>query len=186
MARLRKRLLSYSPVWGSNYDGYITNFLAVNFWRVAALMEYQDAVQEAQLVFVKLVNTYGNVDKPQHFMALFKTSWVNRFNDLSKKATRHRRIAYGDIYESALEEQAQIYERGVDYNDGMLSVMMQQAPAEIKSVLRLFLTAPVEVLDTLAKMMDVDGQFNDKHLCQILGLKKGTKIKQKINNYFQA
>ena len=183
MAKLRKRLLAYSPEWNGYYDGYLANFLSTNYWRVQSLMEYEDCKQEAALVFAKLVNRYGCVDTPQHFMALFKSAWVNRFNDLSKKDTRFRRMAYGDVYESSLEG---LEDSRCDYNEGMLSVMMQQAPAEIKSVLRLFLTAPVEALDSLARMMGTKEQFTEKQLCTILGLKRGTKIKQKINNYFQA
>ena len=72
-------------------------------------------------------------------------------------------------------------------NDGELSLMIEQAPSDIKLVLQLLLTAPVEVLDMFASVWKKKGRYNDfgnKHLCEILGLPDKTDIVGKINSYF--
>ena len=198
---LRKNILpsrSYTPVW-KDFEGYCVYFLKSNYWRVQSHMEYEDCVQEAHLLFLKLKKHYGNLDTKKHFMGLFGTAMTNRFNDLANKVSKLR-CEVGD--ETAYEE-AQHSERsdwcganalvdanelvGDFNNDGMLAIMIEQAPSEIKLVLSLFMKAPVEVLDMFSDSWKQRGKKNDfgnAHLCEVLGLPEKTDIVGKVRQYF--
>ena len=184
--KLRKRVLStrkYTPMWKGFIEGFVTNFLKKNYWRVESYMTYDDAMQEAQVTFYRLKNKYGNLDRAQHFMALYRTSWVNDFNDFAILATKHRH----EVCDVETDELEQYSVSGELNNDGELSVMIEQAPSDIKLVLQLLLTAPVEVLDMFSSVWKKRGKYRDfgnEHLCEILGLEGKTDIVNKINKYF--
>lgn len=193
---LRKRILTsraYTPVW-KDFEGYCVYFLKANFWRVSSHMEYEDCLQESQLLFFKLKSRYGNVDTQKHFMGLYGNSLTNRFNDLASKVTKHRAevsedscsLAHSDHIAS--DEDFEVTALIGDFdNDGMLAIMIEQAPSEIKLVLSLFMTAPVEVLDMFAdnwKQRGKNSEFGNNHLCEILGLSEKTDIVGRVRQYF--
>ncbi len=120
---------------------------------------------------------------PQHFRALSRTAWVNEFNELSMIATKHRK----EVFESDSEDESCCVDVGDLNNDGELSIMIEQAPSDIKLVLQLMLTATVEVLEMFSsvwKQRDKKKEFGNTHLCEILGLPPKTDIVGKINHYF--
>jgi len=190
--KLRKRVLSsrrYTPQWKGFIEGYVKNFMVANYWRVANHMGYEDCIQEAHFLFFRLKKKYGNLDTPQHFMTLFKRSWMNEFNDFSSAATKHRKEVYIDDLKEINFEYT--FFEGVEFseleNDGELAVMIEQAPSDIKLVLQLLLSAPIEVLDMFRSAWKSRGKYNDfgnTHLCSILGLPDKTDVVEKINNYF--
>ena len=116
-------------------------------------------------------------------MALYRTAWTNDFNDYAVLATKHRNEVSSEMSEEAKDKQV----IGELANDGELSVMIEQAPSDIKLVLQLLLTAPVEVLDMFSSVWKKRGKYRDfgnEHLCEILGLEGKTDIVNKINKYF--
>jgi|ERR1019366_4799806 hypothetical protein len=190
--QLRKRVLSsrrYTPQWKGFVEGFVTNFLKKNYWRVQSHMEYDDVMQEAYVKFLYLKRKYGALDTPQHFMALYKISWVNDFHELSTLASKHRL----EVCEHQLLDEDSDYFNMIESvvgdtnNDGELSVMIEQAPSDVKLVLQLMLTAPVEALEMFSAIWKQQGkkkEFNNTHLCEILGLPFKTDIVGKINSYF--
>jgi hypothetical protein len=163
----------------------VTNFLHKNYWRVQNHMEYQDAMQEAKLVFVRVKNKYGNLDTPKHFMSLFKTSWVREFHDLAIRDTAIREAEC--VMQSVDSDEDYIYDSvGETDNEGMLYIMIQQAPDEVKKVLKLFLITPIEVLYQMKfiwKWRGKKSEFDNQHLCEILKLKEGTDVIGKVVEY---
>lgn len=189
MSKIRKRVLSsrkYTPQWKGFIEGFVVNFLNKNCWRVAPHMEYQDCMQEAQYTFLRLKNKYGNLDRPQHFMALFRTTWTHEFDDLATLAAKYRL----EISESQMEDDYDSVVttlHGDSDNDGVLAIMIEQAPSEVKLVLQLFITAPVEVLDMFSAAWKKRGkhkEYGNNHLNEILGLEPKTDIVGLVHNYF--
>lgn len=202
----RKRILSsrsYTPQWDGFICGFVVNFLKQNYWRVDSHMEYEDCMQEARLLFLKVKQHYGNLDSPQHFMALYKIAMTNKFNDLATKVSKHRaelcddsRVRYyenasnaadKDFNSCCLSFETDILNISDFDNDGLLAIMIEQAPSEIKLVLSLFMTAPVEVLDMFAdnwKQRGKNSEFGNNHLCEILGLPEKTDIVGRVMQYF--
>lgn len=179
MAARRK----YSPQFAGPIEGYCVNHLKQNFWRLQSSMEYQDAMQEAQLVFYRLVAKYPKVKEPQHFMALFKTAWGRRVTDLAHVDTHCR-------CEVAVPDDGDSSDLPGDLdNNGMVTLMIQQAPAEVKRVLALFLVAPAELLELAVTSWRQNGHNSpegNKWLCRSLGFAPGTDVIGMVEKYFRG
>lgn len=137
----------YTPEFKGKIEGWTVNYLKREFWRVEAIMEWQDVLQEAYIVFMRCAAKYPHMDTPQHFMALYKRAWTNEFNDLSSEATKLRALV-PDVREVDSEE-TPMEAAGELENEGYLRILVSQAPDEVRSVLCLMLNAPQELLDVL-------------------------------------
>lgn len=140
---------TYQPRWGGAIEGYVVNYAVRNLWRVGASMELGDVVNEAYLVFDRCARKYPELDTPQHFMALFKTSWVRHFTDLSNAdtATRAALVPIMSKRNEDGEEMSVAEPVGDLDNEGVLTTLVRQAPREVALVLRLFAQAPQELLE---------------------------------------
>lgn len=182
----RRQLKLYDPIFKGPIEGYVMNFLRANTWRVDRTMEHDDMMQEARVVFLYLSQKYPTIDTPQHFMALYKTAWFNRFTDLTHKDTRSRHVVSysqnedeGDDYIGAIA--------GDLSHDGALLTAIRQAPSEVQSVVSLFLNAPVELLDLASAAWRSRGHNRDHGnamLCKMLGVKTDTDLVGMVETYF--
>jgi len=182
------------PQFSGEIEGYVTNFLRKNFWRVQASMEYEDAMQESHWLFLKLADRYsGDVTEPRHFMALFKQALFRHFADLSTMDTGVR----SHVLDSQLgeDQDSEEYQGMINAvvgdldNSGLLMIMLQQAPADISTVLSFFLMAPQELVDGAFaswRNSKKKREGGNKMLCSILGFPQGTDIQGKIYCYFGA
>ena len=167
-------------------EGYATNFFHKNLWKIAATHDLDDAMQEAWFVFRKCDATYPDTE-PAHFMALFKTALNNRTMNLAKTATRVRSsifLSHQADSELIMEVDAQI---GETDNSGYLSRLITQAPAEVKQVLSLFLSAPSEILEAAMDAWQGSGKRGaggNEHVCKLLGLPDGSKPLDAVQEYF--
>lgn len=175
------------PEFKGPIEGYVVNFLKKNFWRVAATHDREDIMQEAHLVFLRVASRYPMVETPQHFMALFKRTWANEFNDLSDRATLARQLVSEHLFEEGEEETWQRDAVGDLDNDGALAVMVRQAPREVVMVLNLFLNAPQELLELALTTWRKNGNYKaegDKAVAKMLGLPAGSTPITSTQTYF--
>lgn len=177
--------MSFNAEWKGPIEGYVTNFLTKNYWKVARTCPREDVMQEAYCVFLRCKRKYPHIEEPKHFMALFKTAWYHEFMDLANADTEQR------VEQQPLEnESGEILESiGELNNDGMLAVMIRQAPAEVNTVLSLFLNAPQELLDLAlgSWRSTADGRFKAggvKHINQLLGLPEDFDSIKTVTEYF--
>lgn len=183
----------YLPSFAGPIEGYVTNFLRKNYWKVAASMEMDDAMQEARLVFLRCASKYGLVDTPQHFMALFKTAWGNHFIDLSRGDSDARAtISYGydrgapSHQEEATLDLLEMLPDCLD-NDGYLRALLREAPQDVVTILSFFLNAPPVLIKRAGEAWTASGrkqQDGNNMLCEILGFPKGTDVVGKLTTYF--
>lgn len=114
---------------------------------------------------------YAYVDTPQWFMSLFKKTLSRRFINLSKKDTaRQAEITFSDLLGD--DGSVETLHRGVDYNYGMLLVMIEEAPEEVRSVINLMFDCPREVMDMLISQWTPSGHrgtYQNRFLCEMLG-----------------
>lgn len=170
-------------------EGYVVNHLKKNYWRVARLHERDDVMQEAFLVFLRVKVKYPELETPQHFMALFKTAWGNHFTDMANDDTQSRvlvdapRVAFDD------GESVEYDMPGDCDNDGLLAVMLAEAPKEVSMVLNLFLNAPQELLDVaLGSWRGADRRCKaggSKRINKMLGLPPDLDVMQLVNDYLR-
>jgi hypothetical protein len=181
---------AFTPEFTGAIEGWVVNFLTKNLWRVARTMDRDDCMQEAQLVFLRVKRTYPGVTDAPHFMALFKTSWTRRFDDLSTddSVIREAEVHY-DNSAGREEDAAPVEFVGDVENEGELRVMLRQAPREVTMVLNLLLKAPQEMLDVLLggwkgrdKRMKGGGS---EHINRLLGLPEQQDTLQRVQDYFR-
>lgn len=79
--------------------GWIYNTARKNYWRVPPWYDLDDLVQDGYWHYARIVTRYSDVKSRAHMMALFKRTYLNHINDLSKKATKYPQINAGDLVE---------------------------------------------------------------------------------------
>lgn len=171
----------FQPEFKGPIEGYVVNFLATNYWRVATSMTHADCVQEAYLVFHRC--TRYEVENAKHFMALFKRAWINQFTDLTNNDTKHRAAQLPQD----MEEPDRPEPVGETDNAGYLRVLVQQAPHEVKLVLNLFLSAPSELLEMAMQSWRGAGKLDaggNRHVARMLGLPEDSRPLDAVQSYF--
>ncbi|MNK87230.1 hypothetical protein D3C87_1071610 [compost metagenome] len=183
--------MPYSPEWKGPIEGWTANFVAAHMWKVERTQQRADVMQEAYLVFMKVSRRYPELDDPRHFMALYKTSWTRRFTDLANADTADRvTVGMGSTAPGEDGEQEREFV-GVTDNDGTLAVLIRQAPAEVKQVINLFLSAPQEILDVAlagwtGKRDERYATGGSRRLCRLLGLPDDLDVMDMVERYFRG
>lgn len=179
--------MSYSPEFKGPIQGYVVNYVKRHFWRVEATQEHRDLMQDAYVVFMRVKAKYPALDTPQHFMALFKVAWHNHFTDLANADTQSRLMSAVSLHADESDEMA-FDVIGDHDNDGALAVMLAQAPAEITSVINLFLSAPQELLElALGSWSGQDRRKRaggSERINKLLGIPKHVDTLQAVHDYF--
>lgn len=163
---------------------YVLNHLKRNYWKVESYMDWEDALSEAKLQFIRTVQRLQKrscvIENEKHLMSLFKTSWNNHFITLANKATKERFVQSqnDDGTDSTLTN----YIGDLD-NNGQLTQLMQQAPDEVKQVIRLLLSAPDELAYLLQKEFNTNKEMCNKHLCLLLNKNGSTNLIQTMLDY---
>ena len=187
------RARRYIPKFEGAIEGYVVNFLRTNYWRVQRSMEFQDCMQEAHWLFLRLTDRYRSIDTPQHFMGLFKRSWHNHFTNLSITDTKLR-AELSDSHTTTDDDSSSylgILETLVGETDcnGQLMIMLQQAPADVRTVLSFFMVAPQELVDAASASWRASRKKKEggnNMLCQLLGFPPGTDVLGSVSEYFKT
>jgi DNA-directed RNA polymerase specialized sigma24 family protein len=130
-ATVRERVL-WTPSWSEEIEGYTANFIRTNSWRLDRLDQFQDAMQDAFLIFWKCKETYPRVIEARHFMALYKRALINSTHD---KASRRKRR---DAVEVLLDVDAIDFYAGrigETTNAGYAAALLAELPEELRFML---------------------------------------------------
>lgn len=164
-------------------EGYVVNYLNQNFWKVERSMEWADIMQEAYCVYLDTNRRYPDVVDAPHFMTLFKRCWHSAFTNLTKKDTKHRYVCF----ESDDEDTANLYEPvGDTDNAGYTTILLEEAPSEVRQVLALFLNAPNEVVELIASAWRKPGkkrEAGNRRINRFLGFPENTDALGQVEDY---
>lgn len=149
---------------------HVINFLKKNYWKVKDLMDWDDAIGEAQLQFVRTIDRLEKrgcvIENEKHLMSLFKTSWSRHFITLANKATKERFVS--TMQDGTAQELSILNMIGENDNTGLLEAQLAKAPTEVKQVLRLLVTAPDELVEELQKSFHQNRKACNQKLCKLL------------------
>lgn len=122
----RRPRLPFVPRWAGECEGYSHNALR-KFWpSLQPWHEWDDLMQESFLVFLKCKRRYyRRVDRPEWFMALFKTSLHNRLVTLVLSVPKY----------SLMEGDAEVPDRPVPDIARELWELARDLPVELQVVL---------------------------------------------------
>lgn len=175
--------MSYAPIFKGVIEGYTVNYLHEHHWKIARSVPWDDAMQTAYVVFLRCKRKFPRskaLNTPQAFMALYKRAWANEFTDMANADTEKR----CELQEPPTPLAEPI---GDLDNDGMLNIMIREAPREIQMVIALFLNTPQEVLE-LALSAWRDGGHNgaggNRHIAKLLGLDPRIDTLKLVEDYF--
>lgn len=174
----------YKPKYNGPIQGWAVNYSAANAWKVSAIMELDDLLQESYMIFLKCKARYPVLEEAKHFMALYKRAFTNHVTDLAELASRSKDETDHDI--SVIH----MTHCGETDNDGRLATLLRQAPREVQMVLNLMLNAPQELVDlTVAGWHTVDRRCTNGGAGRInaaLGLDPKLNVMQMVHDYFHS
>lgn len=130
------------------FKGLAVNLCRRSQWRVSHLMAMEDLLQEAYLVFHRCTERYPEVVDAPQFMALYQTALTNHITDLARRSTLFHETC-SPLPRDENDEPIMPDGIGELDNEGMLRIMVRQAPREIKMVLSLMLNAPTELTEVV-------------------------------------
>jgi DNA-directed RNA polymerase specialized sigma24 family protein len=133
--RLPQRVRPWTPSWEPEIKGWAYNHIAKNKWRLEYINDFEDLLQDAYLVFLKVCDTYPRVVEPAHFMALYKTSLRNFLHDKSREYTRKRDLIDEEFNEEVVGDTKPDIALGTTHNDGPFLAMIGAASPELKMLL---------------------------------------------------
>lgn len=180
----------FKPEFKGPVEGWVVNQLckgSLAYWRVERTLSREEVMQEAYECFLRCCRRFPKspeFDTPQAFMALFKRAWGNQFADLATYDTEDRQYTSIDSSEIRLDEPA-----GALENDGFLSIMIQEAPSEVRLVLSVFLNAPSELLEmafTAWRARGHNSPGGSRHLNKLLGLDPSGDPVKLVEEYFST
>jgi DNA-directed RNA polymerase specialized sigma24 family protein len=97
---VEKAQFKFVPVWEGPIEQYAMKFALKSVWRVQPDADLDDIMQEARILFLRCSERYWpEVETPQHFMALFKMSLMNKVINMANARTRSSRTRMGSITE---------------------------------------------------------------------------------------
>ena len=140
--KIRKRLksstrnhLEWTPEWDL-VKSYTVSFIRKNKWKCDLILDNEDLLQEAYIIYMKICESYPNVKTPQHFMSLYKRALGNYIHDLYRyklrKAEIHKEVSTDEMWEA-------ITRRLIGYeHEGFLNALIAEAPEELKLILTAF------------------------------------------------
>lgn len=100
MLRGRVRV-GYTPQW-SDVQAWAIKTIHQNKWRCDRILEPEDLLSEAYIVYAKITERYPRVVEQRHFFSLFKTALKNYLHDQARYMQR-KRLAIEDTEIDASE-----------------------------------------------------------------------------------
>ncbi len=127
--------LEWEPQWEPEIRNWASKLIKKNKWRYDPILEHIDLLQDAYIQFLVVKDAYPRVVEPQHFMSLYKTTLLRHLCDEANRNIRRKELYIQTDFDVNVFADELIKELD---NDGYLSILIKQAPADIRSVLELF------------------------------------------------
>jgi hypothetical protein len=155
--------LSWEAQWNAEPKRWAAGFIKRNKWRIDRIYDFDDLMQEAYLIFMRISEKYPRVVEPKNFMGLFKVAFANWFHDRAKDALRGRRGTLQIIDSDPTELLGKI---GECHPDG-INILLSEAPQELRLALALLAEYPDSIR---AENPDGERENLNMKLRRILGL----------------
>jgi hypothetical protein len=141
------------PEWkGSVYEKWAFNYCLRNQWRVHHVIgDMEDLMSQCVVNYLECKQRYGGtINTASQFMALFKLSVACDFNTRSVRDFRARKCA------TLLLEKK---DSQIIYSEAELNTALNESSLELREMMRIFLSAPQEVLDVIRADADKSKQY---------------------------
>ena len=157
--------LTWAPSWEGPVKQWAAKFIRRNQWRCDRIYEFDDLMQEAYLIFLRITEKYPRVVEPKNFMGLYKMALSNWFHDRAAYMKR-KNVSHVDVGVDPLE--LCLGQSGELRHNGELAILLSEAPQELRLALSLIAGNP-EALKAFQPRGQPRENLNMK-LRRILGL----------------
>ncbi len=139
MSRRERARLAWSPCWDGKVLAWTKWYINENKWRCDRIHAFEDLLQDYWIIFNKICERYPRVVDEKHFMALYVRAVSNQMNDRSLYTKRKR-----EIHQDTVEDVSDLYTGriGEVSNAGYATLLLDEAPEELKIALRLIEQCP--------------------------------------------
>jgi len=131
------------PVFEGTFYNTAKTMAIKHVWRVRPLLDVEDLIQEAAMVFYRCSEKYypETCSRPKHFMSLFTVSFLRRIETLANDRFKYREQCAASQFGDDVREGILNREAGAVYNELELELLLDSAPLHIRMTLReLYLT----------------------------------------------
>lgn len=104
MTDIKNHRRVFTPRWQGAINARAINLTKKFYPALCSDYEFEDLLQEAFLVFLKVRNKYPAVDNPRWFMVLFSRALLRRFIDLKRGQSTHPRCVSFDDPDVVVQE----------------------------------------------------------------------------------
>lgn len=141
-----REVLDWSPAWDwpptheKDYSPrrWAEVFVRANKWRCDRINDHYDLMQEAFLVYMRIVEKYPRIITAKDFMKLYRASLANWFHDRSLDAARGRRGSLNVTQDDPTELLGCLCECPVNG----INILLSEAPQEVRLALGLLAGQP--------------------------------------------
>lgn len=136
MARTKPKI--WVPVFEGTFYNTARAMAIKHVWRVRPMLDVEDLVQEAALVFYRCADKYypEQCSTPKHFMGLFVMSLSNRITSLASDRFKYReQCAMSQFGEDACESIAKREAESDPFASADLSLIIEDAPHNLRDLL---------------------------------------------------
>lgn len=162
MARIRTKIHTryrpklWSSTWKGSIEGWTTNFIHKNQWRCDSLHEFEDLLQDAYLIYLKVCERYPRVVNPRNFMGLYKVTITNWMHDHSRYMKRKR-----VIHENTSSDVSELYADRIGdlTHEGQIAASLAAAPQEVTKALFVLMNKPEQIRNNL-KPENLNGRIS--------------------------
>jgi len=187
----RERPFSYDAVWEGGLEAYTSRYVRANLWRMTRTCDYDDAMQEARIVFLRCARQYKHqLDNAAWFMGVYKRSLAGRFADIATKDTRYRVVGELPSVANGDDDPTPYVQEPVGElsNMGELMCLIREAPSEVREVLALLFSAPLEIIQMATAAWRAGGRrelFEDAMINRLLGRDPTHPSLERVRKHFE-
>lgn len=146
-----------------------------NYWRVAHFMDFDDLVQDGFWQWCRIASKYSHINHMPHLMSLFKITFINHLNSVTKKNSRVRLEFFDDLAPALDGESVGDHSKFLtsdDYDTARFIERMSMAPDPVRSLLNVLLSS-----DELTPLKGCPRQrlsgvreTTNERLCRLIGI----------------
>jgi hypothetical protein len=179
--RRRRRRRPLKSLWPGVAEGYATNQVHAQLWRMHGRETFEDMMQEAFLVYARVHARYATkTNDPKWLMALFREALQNRLTDLARRnGLRARCELVTDAVDISTERSDPI-----DAIDELIEAV-DNAPQELRSVLLVLLKAPDEIVEEVQKCARRSARRASRFMCLLTGQSEDTDLWDRAREYLK-
>ena len=181
-------------------EGWVTNFLSKNYWKIKELMAFDDAQQEGGYVFYLMKSRYEKrqeLKSDAQYMAIFKVFWKRYFIDLTKKNDKQKKFLVvsqiptkdSSLPDSEFEES--LFGIGEQSLETLILINRQiQKDNDLKNLINLFCSTDEKIRQDIRANVRFSTNKRDvlgnKFLCEKLGISTKRNLLQDLKEALQC